>query len=98
MDKEERKARWDWLPAAMPGLAALMAEKRKTMGAAHVAECWKRGVINREPGWLFAREAALSVGTPPAGDAQLIALAFSDQFATQAFLYIREPEVQHGQA
>ena len=96
MDKEEKKGRWDWLPTAMPGLAKLMAEKRREFGAAHVSACWNRGVIKGEPGWLFAREAALSVGTPPAGDADVLALAFSDLYATQAFLYMKTPEVADG--
>lgn len=68
MDKEtvERveKADWSWLPARMPGVARLIRERRAELGDAHVNECWKRGVVQREAGWFFAREGALAVGTP----------------------------------
>ena len=67
MDKEEsrkRSSRWGWLPAAMPGVAKLLAEKRRLYGDAHVNECWKRGVIDGEPGWFFAMEGTLAVGQP----------------------------------
>lgn len=56
--------RWAWLPAMMPGVSALMADKRRQYGAPHVALCWKKGVIERQPGWFFAREGAIAVGTP----------------------------------
>lgn len=52
----------------MPTVARLMAEKRRTMGAAHVAECWKRGVTLGQPDWFFAREGPLAVGTPFSDD------------------------------
>ena len=83
--KEPR--RFDWLPNAMPGVARLMRERRAQLGDAHVNECWKRGVIEREPGWFFAREGALAVGTPwPA-----IADVAGWQVArTQALLITRE--------
>lgn len=69
MDKRTEQSastenRWGWLPAMMPTVARLMAEKRRTLGAAHVAECWKRGVTLGQPGWFFAREGPLAVGTP----------------------------------
>lgn len=99
MDKSkgEQKGRWSWLPAAMPEVARLIGEKKQLHGAAHVAKCWEQGVTEKQPGWLFAREGALSIGTPPQNDPELLALAFSDLFVTQAFLYIREPEQNHGQ-
>lgn len=96
MDEKGRKGKWDWLPAVMPGVQRLMADKKRTFGEAHVAECWRRGVLLLEPGWLFAREAALSIGTPPLGDHQVMELAFSAAFIDQAFLYMREPEVANG--
>ena len=58
------KNRWSWLPAMMPTVARLMAERRAQHGPAHMAECWRRGVLLQEPGWFFAREGALAVGTP----------------------------------
>lgn len=66
MDRDKEKAekgRWDWLPARMPGVARLMADKRKELGAEWVNECWKRGVVEGKPGWFWASEGALSVGT-----------------------------------
>ncbi|EYC52893.1 hypothetical protein AZ34_11935 [Hylemonella gracilis str. Niagara R] len=66
MDKRA-KVDWAWLPAAMPQVAGLMREKRKLYGDAHVNECWRRGVIQGEAGWFFAREGALTVGTPLPG-------------------------------
>lgn len=64
MDKKAEQSKWAWLPTAMPKVAQMLADKRSTLGAAHVQECWKRGVLNCEPGWFFAREAGLSVGVP----------------------------------
>lgn len=63
MDKQA-KNNWSWLPAAMPNVAGMVKEKRALYGDAHVDECWKRGVVLGEPGWFFAREGAISVGTP----------------------------------
>lgn len=64
MDGEARKNRWSWLPEFMPGVSGLLTARRAAMGDAHVHECWRRGVVLREPGWFFAREGALAVGTP----------------------------------
>lgn len=98
MDKgrdEGKRARWDWLPSAMPGVARLIKEKRAKLGDAHVNECWRRGVVLREPGWFFAREGALAVGTPW-DDPVLANFAALQVTATQALVILREPEVQHG--
>ena len=59
MDKDSQGKNWKWLPAQMPGVARLMAEKRKQFGAEHVQLCWRRGVVELQPGWFFAREGAL---------------------------------------
>lgn len=88
--KEQAEAKWGWLPAAMPGVQRLIAEKRKLLGAGHVAECWKRGVVLREPGWFFAREGALAVGTPW-DDPLLANFSAAQVTATQALLVLREP-------
>ena len=64
MDKMKDKRDWSWLPAQMPKVARLMAENRAKLGKKHVAECWRRGVVNGEPGWFFAREGVLAVGVP----------------------------------
>lgn len=68
--KTEQGKTWGWLPAHMPGVANLLADKRKEHGPAHVQLCWQRGVIEGQPGWFFAREGPLAVGTiwPDAAD------------------------------
>jgi hypothetical protein len=86
MDKGQK---WGWLPSAMPGVARLMAEKRVQLGNEHVNTCWRRGVIDREPGWFFAREGALAVGTPWGNDPALANFAALHVTATQALLVIR---------
>lgn len=93
-NKDQGKAaaasRWSWLPAAMPGVTRLLAEKRKLHGDAHVAECWKRGVVERQAGWFFAREGALAVGTPW-DDPVLANFAALQVTDTQALVVLREP-------
>ena len=72
MDKRQgKKQSWEWLPAQMPGVAGQLADKRREVGPEWVNECWKRGVINREPGWFFAAEGALMVGVLGDDDAVL---------------------------
>lgn len=96
MEKEQRR-RFDWLPIEMPGVARLVKEKRAQHGDQHVNECWRRGVLNREPGWFFAREGALAVGTPWADDPAMANFAAAQVTATQALLCIRvPPEVVDG--
>lgn len=63
MDRQV-KNNWAWLPAAMPKVAKMVKEKRALYGDSHVDECWRRGVVLGESGWFFAREGAISVGTP----------------------------------
>jgi hypothetical protein len=89
MDKEEERKDWSWLPAQMPGVQRLIVDRRKRDGAAHLAECWRRGVVNREPGWFFAREGALAVGTPW-DDPVLANFAALQVTSTQALLMTRE--------
>jgi len=80
---------WKWLPGQMPGVAKVMAEKRAKLGNEHVNECWKRGVVLMEPGWFFAREGALSVGTPW-DDPVLANFAAAQVTSTQALVIMRE--------
>lgn len=63
MDKKKEN-RWSWLPAQMPGVAKLLAEKRRELGSDHVNTCWAHGVVQGQPGWFFAREGSLAVGVP----------------------------------
>jgi hypothetical protein len=94
MDKKgegDAAGRFGWLPKAMPGVARLVAERRRLLGDAHVSECWRRGVLEREPGWFFAREGALAVGTPWDGDPVLVNFAAANVSSTQALVVLREP-------
>lgn len=86
--------RWAWLPAMMPRVARLMEEHRARHGAAHVAECWRRGVVMQERGWFFAREGALAVGTP-FDDAMLRDFGAFCLQPGQALLMLADP---HGSA
>lgn len=89
MDKKVIEALKNLLPVAMPGVARLVAEKRAKLGQAHVAECWQRGVIERQPGWFFAREGPLAVGTPW-DDPVLANFAALQVSSTQALVVMRE--------
>lgn len=60
----DKKRDWTWLPRAMPGVAALMRDKRRELGHEHVNLCWRRGVIEGHSGWFYAREGTLAVGAP----------------------------------
>lgn len=60
---DSKRKRFDWLPVEMPGVVRLVAEQRRLHGDAWVNECWKRGVVDGEPGWFWAGEGALMVGT-----------------------------------
>ncbi len=79
----------------MPRVAKLIAEKRRTLGADHVNECWKHGVLQREPGWFFAREGGLAVGMP--WDDWATVWADVDR-RDQVLLVLRNPELEpaHG--
>lgn len=95
MDRGQSKSNWAWLPAAMPQVARLIADKRAKLGNAWVNECWKRGVLDGEAGWFFAGEGALMVGTMWDDDV-LMSFATAKITRTQALLIIREPEPSDG--
>lgn len=98
MDKKGSAAtttgRWDWLRDHMPQVTALMREKRKAWGDAHVNECWRRGVLEGQAGWFYAREGPLALGVP-FDDPVLAQLAMAPQIPTQAALVLRTPEQCH---
>jgi hypothetical protein len=79
------------MPQAMPGVMKMVGEKRREFGDQHVNLCWKRGVVELEPGWFFAREGALWVGTPPT-DPKEAAFCAHQFTATQVLLYLRTPD------
>ena len=79
----------------MPNVARLMLDKRRQWGDAHVNLCWKRGVIEGQPGWFFAREGQVAIGTPWQAFADV---ALWQVTATQGLLIMREPEGAAGGA
>lgn len=86
MDKVKK---FDWLPSAMPGVAKLMAEY-KAANPEHVAECWRRGMAG-EPGYFFAREGALIIGTPWDLDKPDIVFLIAAQQAHDGPLVVMRP-------
>ena len=96
MDKTEVvRKRFDWLPAEMPGVFKLVQEKRAAFGNAHVNECWRRGAIEMEEGWFYAREGPLSIGRPW-DDPALAAFAALQFSPTQSVLLMRDPGAARG--
>lgn len=79
----------------MPGVAKLVRERRLQLGDAHVDECFRRGVIQGEPGWFFAREGTISIGVLEVGrdvpEFELLHVT-----ATQAMLVTRLLEAADG--
>ncbi len=98
MDKTpSTQGAWAWLPQRMPRVAELIRRRRAELGDDHVAECWRRGVVQREPGWFFAWESGLGVGAPWPAALELVAeqdpaSAFSDK----AFVVLRPKEGGRG--
>ncbi len=90
MDKDQGRNRWNWLPAHMPGVAKLLADKRRELGDEYVRRCWEMGVNQAQPGWFFAREGPIAVGTiwPEAAD-----IAGWQVTQTQAMVILRPREV-----
>lgn len=93
--REERQQTFAWLPAQMPRVAALVATRRLRDGDAHVNECWRRGVLLGEPGWFFAREGAVAVGTPDPKWSWPELEALPD-VVKPALLLMKDREVAHG--
>lgn len=96
MDKRTESNRWAWLPQQMPGVARLLAEKRQTLGAEWVNTCWRRGVVERQPGWFYASEGALAVGTPWADDPEIAKIIGGQITPTQITLILRNKEAADG--
>jgi hypothetical protein len=88
---EAKAARFALIREAMPGTARLIAVYRRQLGDAFVTECIKRGLAG-EPGWFFAREGTLALGTPfPTDDATLTNFAAAWVTTTQALVMLRNP-------
>lgn len=94
MDRKQ-KTDWSWLPLQMPRVVALIKTKRAELGDAHVNLCWRRGVVERQAGWFFAREGALAVGTPW-DDPEMANFAAAAVTSTQGVLLLRSVEAAHG--
>jgi hypothetical protein len=86
---DEKPIDWGWLPAAMPGVRRLMADKRRELGDLHVNRCWKHGVLERQPGWFLAVEGPVQVGTPP-DDTEMRRLIDMAHRLGQPFLLLKE--------
>lgn len=90
MDRMKRQS-FEWLPAQMPGVAALMKEKRAEFGDEWVTTCWRKGVQELQPGWFYAGEGALAVGVLW-DDPLLVAWAAARVVPrTQALVVMRPP-------
>lgn len=55
---------WRWLKEHMPRVVAQLAEYREAGEGAPIDECWHRGVVLGQPGWLYAVEGSIAIGTP----------------------------------
>lgn len=97
MDKDQSRSRWSWLPMAMPGVAKLMVDARKRYGAEWVTTCWQHGVVQREPGWLFAGEGAITLGVPVTSQAIEVWHQTRLQRPDAVLLELRKPEASDAQ-
>lgn len=90
--KNKNADRYAWLRTAMPRVAQLMGERRRDYGAAHVDECWRRGMAG-EPGWFYARENQIAIGTPwtEEQDPVLAAATAWQLTSPQAMVFVRKP-------
>lgn len=88
MDKMEVANRWGWLPREMPSVSKMVASERKQLGDDHVNECWRRGMAG-EPGWFFAREGVIAIGTPWALDDPGVASFAALQLEGAAMVMLR---------
>jgi hypothetical protein len=92
MDKK-----WDWLPARMPRVTALIRAERQRLGDAHVKRCWDMGVVQRQPGWFFAWEGGLGVGAPwPEALAIGSEIDAGGVFADKAFVVMAPAAASYG--
>jgi len=57
------KRSWAFMKDHMPQVVALLRDKRQAGQGAHVDLCWRRGVVEGLPGWFYASEGGVQVGT-----------------------------------
>jgi hypothetical protein len=94
MDKGSKQT-WKWLPEQMPGVAKLLADKRREVGDEWVKTCWQKGVVERQPGWFFAGEGAIMIGVLW-DDPVIAAFAALRLTDTQCMLIVREKGAANG--
>lgn len=95
---EARRQRLELIRRAMPRVGSLIAAQRKAMGDAHVTACQQRGMAG-EPGWFYAWEAGVALGTPwPEAMAALQAADPGNEFPGKALVVFRPKEERAGGA
>jgi hypothetical protein len=62
--KPKSKASWAFMVDHMPQCVAYIKRARSKGEGAHIDLCWRRGVVERQPGWFWAYEGGVSVGVP----------------------------------
>lgn len=88
----QRKAVFELVRDAMPKVAELVAQQRRRRGDAFIVECQRRG-MGGEPGWFYAWEAGVCVGTPwPAAMAIVDQVDPRHAHAQKAVVVFREQE------
>lgn len=85
------KQSFAWLPEQMPKVSQLIKDHRAKHGPEWLAECWKRGVVQGEPGWFFACEGVLAIGAVW-DDARVLALQSQAYSPGRALLVLRPAE------
>lgn len=72
MEDGKKQSKWFWLPAFMPRVAGLIADRRVEEGDDWVNHCWHHGVVLGQPGFFWAVEGAIAVGVPVNADVVLM--------------------------
>ena len=85
-----KPASFTWMRGAMPGVALRIAELRQKWGDEHVTHCMRQGLTG-VPGWFFAREGVIAVGTPWDDDPVMMNFAAAQITATQVLVCMRVP-------
>lgn len=58
------KKDWSWVRQHMPRVAEEIDQLRALGLGSYVDQCWAHGVLKGEPGWFYAREGPIALGTP----------------------------------
>lgn len=82
----------DLVRRAMPKVGALIDAERKRLGDEHVVACQRRGMAG-EPGWFYAWESGVALGTPwPEAMTTLQAADPGNEFPGKALVVFRPKE------